>query len=154
MPFALDISRVAVLWRSTVPGRGRARRQRRSVGASLMRNLLAFIGGVVLIVGGLGFYLGWFKVQKQPTTDPGTSRYQLDIDQSKFQQDTQRLFQAGQEKAGQLVQPKPATTAPTTTAPAAAPQPPAGPGATAPPWRGPFTPTTAPRWQPMQSWPH
>jgi hypothetical protein len=122
-----------------------------------MRNLLAFIGGVVVIVGGLGWYQGWFKVQKQPAGDPGTSRYQIEIDQNKFQQDTQRLLQAGQEKAGQLVQPKPATTGPSpaTTAPTP-PVPPAPPPAgtgDATNLRGPFTPPTAPRWQPGRFWP-
>lgn len=71
-----------------------------------MRNLLAFVGAVILVVGGLGLYLGWFKIQKEPDAGPGTSRYQFEVDQNKIHQDVQRVIPAGQ----------PATTAPTTAA--------------------------------------
>jgi hypothetical protein len=148
MPFALDKLRPPVLCRKG--GRRRIAQPRRwPEEASLMRNLLAFIGAVVLVVGGLGLYLGWFKVQKQSTTDPGTTRYQIDVDQSKIQHDVQGGVQAIK---GQLGQPTPATTGPTPATTGSAPS----SSLTPPPARanpgGPYTPTAAPQWRPSTPW--
>lgn len=100
-----------------------------------MRNLLAFVGGVVLVVGGLGLYLGWYKIQKEPSADPGTSRWQVEVDQNKFHQDAQKAIQAVQQKLTTTTGPaRPATTAPAPTT-------------------GPKPPTSASHWRPGSFWP-
>jgi len=38
-------------------------------GGRIMRNLLALLAAVVLVVAGLGWYLGWFHVRATPTGD-------------------------------------------------------------------------------------
>jgi len=51
-----------------------------------MRNFLAFLGAAILTLLGVGWYLGWYKVDRQPST-PGHSRLQVDIDQDKIGKD-------------------------------------------------------------------
>jgi len=51
-----------------------------------MRNLLALLAAAVLVVGGLGWYLNWFKVQS--VTEPlGHRSVNIDINGTKIKQD-------------------------------------------------------------------
>jgi hypothetical protein len=52
-----------------------------------MRNLLAFLMALILTVGGLGYYLDWFKVRTSPSTD-GHTTLNIDWNSLKFYQDT------------------------------------------------------------------
>ena len=52
-----------------------------------MRNLLAFLMALILTVGGLGYYLDWFKIRTAPGTDGHTS-VNIDWNALKFFQDT------------------------------------------------------------------
>ncbi|MFL5342582.1 MAG: hypothetical protein ACJ8F7_20815 [Gemmataceae bacterium] len=52
-----------------------------------MRNLLAFLGAAVLVFFGVGLYLGWYHIYRQPSDTPGHSRLEVDINQSKISSD-------------------------------------------------------------------
>ena len=54
-----------------------------------MRNLLAFLGAAVLTFLGIGWYLNWFNVSREPAT-PGHSRLQVDINQEKIGNDVKQ----------------------------------------------------------------
>jgi hypothetical protein len=54
-----------------------------------MRNFLAFVGAALLTVAGIGWYLGWYEIKREPST-PGHSRLQLDIDQEKIGNDVKQ----------------------------------------------------------------
>jgi hypothetical protein len=81
-----------------------------------MRNIFALIGVLVVGVGGLGWYLGWYKmnVTKNPE---GNLQIQTDVDTKKLSGDSTEFFQ----KVGQMVGDKVnqagqnGTTPPTTT---------------------------------------
>lgn len=67
---------------------GRAYRGRKKVP---MKNFLALIGGAVLIVGGLGYHLGWFHVDKIPAAgSEGQYRLQIDVDSNKIKEDVKK----------------------------------------------------------------
>jgi hypothetical protein len=51
-----------------------------------MRNFLAFLGAVVVVFLGAGYYLGWYKIDREAST-AGHSRLQVDIDQDKIGKD-------------------------------------------------------------------
>jgi hypothetical protein len=51
-----------------------------------MRNFLAFLGAAIVAFLGVGYYLGWYKIDREPST-PGHSRLQVDIDQDKIGKD-------------------------------------------------------------------
>ncbi len=40
-----------------------------------MKNLLALVGAAVVTFAGLGWYLGWYNLTRQPT--PGTQKFGL-----------------------------------------------------------------------------
>ena len=54
-----------------------------------MRNFLAFLGAAILTLLGVGWYLGWYKIERQPST-PGHPRLQVDIDQDKIGKDVKK----------------------------------------------------------------
>jgi hypothetical protein len=54
-----------------------------------MRNLLALTGLTVLIVVGVGWYLGWYHVQAVPTSD-GHREFTVDINQQRIKEDVQK----------------------------------------------------------------
>ena len=51
-----------------------------------MRNLLALLAAVVLLVAGIGWYRGWYRVQNSPTS-PGHHAVNIDIDKDKIGKD-------------------------------------------------------------------
>jgi hypothetical protein len=80
-----------------------------------MRNLFALIGILVVGFGGLGWYLGWYKVNVSKNSD-GSMQIQTDVDTKKVTTDSSAFFQ----KVGQMVDDKvqqsgPSGTTPTTT---------------------------------------
>ena len=62
-----------------------------------MRNLLAFVGALVVTAAGLGYYLGWYTVRTGPS--PAGRSVTFDIDTGKIGQD---LNQAEQKIAKKL----------------------------------------------------
>jgi hypothetical protein len=54
-----------------------------------MRNLLALAGLVVVTFVGVGWYLGWYKVQDAPTPD-GHHHIQIDVDANKVKSDVNK----------------------------------------------------------------
>jgi hypothetical protein len=68
-----------------------------------MRNLLALLAALLLLVAGVGWYRDWFKVHSQPA-DAGHHKVNIDIDTHKIGQDLhqgeqklQRLLDASKE---------------------------------------------------------
>lgn len=51
-----------------------------------MRNLLAFLAAAVLVVGGVGWYLDWFKFSSSPLSD-GHHNVSIDINSNKITDD-------------------------------------------------------------------
>lgn len=62
-----------------------------------MRNLLAFIGGLVVTLGLLGWYLGWFRFVGVTAGDSGNTRLSFDINQDKIRKDVESGVQRGRE---------------------------------------------------------
>ncbi len=67
-----------------------------------MRNLLALLAAVVLIVAGLGWYLGWYHVQTTPTAD-GHREIKVDVDTKKITADVKKGVQEGTQKVEEFV---------------------------------------------------
>lgn len=63
-----------------------------------MRNLLALIGALVVGVGGLGWYLGWYKLHVTKAPD-GNVRIEVDADLKKAGNDVGE----GAKKVGQAI---------------------------------------------------
>ena len=51
-----------------------------------MRNLLALVAAVILLVAGIGWYRGWYRVQNSPAP-PGHHAVNIDIDKDKIGKD-------------------------------------------------------------------
>ncbi|HEV3383810.1 MAG TPA: hypothetical protein VG097_03290 [Gemmata sp.] len=66
-----------------------------------MRNIFALIGILVVGLGGLGWYLGWYKVNVSKNSD-GSMQIQTDVDTKKVTTDSSAFFQ----KVGQMVDDK------------------------------------------------
>lgn len=54
-----------------------------------MRNLLALVGLVVVLVGGLGWYLQWYKFGTAPTGD-GHTKVTFDVDGNEIKKDVKK----------------------------------------------------------------
>jgi len=67
-----------------------------------MRNFLAFVGATVVVVLGLGWYLGWYKVTPEKA-GPGQSRLQVEINQDKIGEDVKYGAQKGAEKVQEFL---------------------------------------------------
>jgi hypothetical protein len=65
-----------------------------------MRNLLALLGLALVVVGGLGWYLGWYKVKSEPTTSPGHHNVSIDIDTTKIGNDLHK----GEDKLHKMLE--------------------------------------------------
>ena len=63
-----------------------------------MRNLLALLGAATVTFVGLGWYLDWYRVERQPAPT-GYQRLQLDINPGKIGADVQ----AGVERGAELL---------------------------------------------------
>ena len=61
-----------------------------------MRNLLAFMMALLLTLGGLGYYLDWFRVRTSPGTD-GHTTLNIDVNTVKAYQDVSKAATKGAE---------------------------------------------------------
>ena len=68
-----------------------------------MRNLLALIGALVVGVGGLGWYLGWYKVHVAKAPD-GNVRIETDVDAKKVASDASDLLKKGSDAVNQQIE--------------------------------------------------
>lgn len=79
-----------------------------------MKNLLALIGLAVVLVVGLGWYLGWYQVATEPTTD-GHRKINVDLNTKKITEDVKK----GEKVVGGILSPegkdapRPSTPTPT-----------------------------------------
>ncbi|HLW64349.1 MAG TPA: hypothetical protein VKS79_03450 [Gemmataceae bacterium] len=107
-----------------------------------MRNLLAFLGAVIVTVAVLGWYLGWYNISSTPTGTPGHSKLEVDINSDKIGKDVKK----GEQNVQDFIEKKGAANAPnsTPTAPAA----PTAPKINVP---TPFSPPAEPDAQPKPS---
>ena len=85
-----------------------------------MRNLFALIGLIVVVFGGAGWYLGWYKVNVSKNPE-GNLQIQTDVDTKKVAGDSSAFFQKVGQMVNEKVQQTPPATAPVNT-PATAPQ--------------------------------
>src|SRR5688572_30719851 len=89
-----------------------------------VRNLLAFIGLLVVGFGGLGWYLGWYKLNVSRSTD-GNLQIQTDVDTKKVNKDVtdgyHKLSSALEQQAEKAT--KDANTSPPTGTPGTTPGP-------------------------------
>jgi len=65
-----------------------------------MRNLLALVGAAILTFGGLGWYLGWYKLEPAPSSAPGHHSVTVDINAQKIATD----LNEGEQKAKQVIE--------------------------------------------------
>jgi hypothetical protein len=54
-----------------------------------MRNILAFLAATVLLIGGTGWYLGWFTVQSTAGA-AGKRQVNIEVDSRKISEDLQK----------------------------------------------------------------
>ena len=59
-----------------------------------MRNFLAFLAAVAITFAGVGWYLGWYKVESLPATDPGHHKVTIEVDTKQIDEDIHK----GKEK--------------------------------------------------------
>jgi hypothetical protein len=64
-----------------------------------MRNLLALVGAAVVTFAGLGWYLGWYRLQPAPNSTPGHQSVNIDIDARKINADVHK----GEKKVEQTI---------------------------------------------------
>jgi hypothetical protein len=69
-----------------------------------MRNLLAFLAAVTLTVAGLGWYLGWYKVENTAAVD-GHHNVNIDVNTDKITEDIHRAEKKILEQANEHLQP-------------------------------------------------
>jgi hypothetical protein len=62
-----------------------------------MRNILASLAAGVIILGGLGWYLGWFQFQSAPTAD-GHREVKIEVDGKKIAEDVSKGVHQGTQK--------------------------------------------------------
>ncbi len=63
-----------------------------------MRNILAFLAAMVIMIGGTGWYLGWFSVQSTAGS-AGKRQVNIEVDSRKISEDLQK----GTEKIQQVI---------------------------------------------------
>ena len=63
-----------------------------------MKNMLALVGAVVVLVGGLGWYLGWFKFGAEQGT-PGHPKFNVEVESDKIKADLKK----GKETVGEFI---------------------------------------------------
>ena len=57
-----------------------------------MKNILALVGLAVVLFGGLGWYLGWYKIGTEPAAD-GHRKINVDVDVNKIRADEKKVEQ-------------------------------------------------------------
>lgn len=83
-----------------------------------MRNLLALIGLLLVLVVGVGWYQGWYQVSHSPGKEPGFQRLEIDINQKQITSDVQEGLRRSQEQISRwLEQAKEARSTPPANTP-------------------------------------
>lgn len=89
-----------------------------------MKNLLAFLAAVAVVVVFAGWYLGWFEISQRPLPD-GHHAVEIDIDKQKVVEDvkkgSQTVLKEGREQIEKLLDKKPGTKPQGTEEPAELP---------------------------------
>jgi hypothetical protein len=67
-----------------------------------MRNLLAFLAAALVTFIGVGWYLDWYKIDKQPSSG-GHQKVNIDINGGKIADDIHKGVQKGEEKLQDVV---------------------------------------------------
>ena len=74
-----------------------------------MRNSLALVGAAIIGFVGIGWYLGWYEISRQPSTN-GRQAIQVDINSDKVTQDVKKIVQTAQEFKTDANKPAPLVT--------------------------------------------
>lgn len=82
-----------------------------------MRNTLAFLALVLLLFGGLGWYLDWYRIRRGAGTEPGHTTVSIEIDKNKIAEDVQKGLEKGEAKLQEALEKR--QTARASTAPVA-----------------------------------
>jgi hypothetical protein len=61
-----------------------------------MRNFLAFLAAAIIVMGGVGWYLDWFKVSSKPSGD-GHQKVEFDVNTNKAGSDVSTALQKGEQ---------------------------------------------------------
>jgi len=61
-----------------------------------MRNFFALVGLAIVAFAGLGWYLDWYHLSRQPATT-GTQRFQVDVNPNKIADDVKKGIEQGSE---------------------------------------------------------
>ncbi len=64
-----------------------------------MKNLFALVGFGTIAFVGLGWYLGWYNLSRQPGT-PGTQKFSLEVNPTKIAKDGKTFI----EKGGEIIE--------------------------------------------------
>jgi len=70
-----------------------------------MRNILATIGGAVVLFLGLGWYLGWYSFAVKPNTT-GSVAFEGEVKTDKMKEDAKKALEAANKAAEANNQPK------------------------------------------------
>jgi hypothetical protein len=62
-----------------------------------MRNLLALVGGAVVIFAGVGWYLDWYKIKSDPAP-AGHQNVNIDFNRVKIAEDVNKGIQKSEQK--------------------------------------------------------
>ena len=103
-----------------------------------MRNLFALVGAGTIAFVGLGWYLGWYSLTRQPGTTGGTQRFQVDVHPTKITDDVHKGISRVGEITDRLSDDKAAPKDQTNATEPIAPS-----GKIAMPTRDPVNPTSA-----------
>ncbi len=68
-----------------------------------MKNFLAFLAALVIVVAGLGWYLGWYRVSSTPLAG-GHKKVSVDVNANKVQSDVKKGSEVVIEKGKQIVE--------------------------------------------------
>jgi len=77
-----------------------------------MRNLLALVGAAVVTFAGLGWYLGWYTLQRTSSDTPGHQSVNIDFDARKITADIRNGEQKVEKALHKTVQGDSAKTVP------------------------------------------
>jgi hypothetical protein len=82
-----------------------------------MRNILAFVGALVVTFAALGWYLDWYRIKRDPAPS-GHQNLNIDLNSEKIVDDVHKGVQKGEEKLQNILESDKAKTpapAPTNT---------------------------------------
>src|SRR5262245_8721459 len=68
-----------------------------------MKNFLAFLAALIIVVAGVGWYLGWFQVSSTPLVN-GHKRVSVDVDTNKVKDDVKKGSDTVIHKGKELIE--------------------------------------------------